>query len=317
MLTARSVTLAIAALGAACFDCTFAEPARARSVKACSTISKQELASCKAATASDKAIALAKCANMSDPTAIKACKGQASSDAADEAGNCKDERDLRATVCGRLGEAPYTPDFSPQHFTTSTTIDNPLFPLVPGTTFIYEGQTADGFEHDEFSVTHDTKVIDGVTCVEVHDTAKLDGVLSEDTRDWFAQDDAGNVWYCGENTATVLDGLPQSLEGSWTGGVDGAQPGIIMEASPMIGDFYRQEFLVGEAEDMAEVKSLTDSAMVPFGTFANDCLRTEETSTLSPGDVENKYYVTNVGNVLTVDVATGERSELIAITTGN
>jgi hypothetical protein len=57
--------------------------------------------------------------------------------------------------------------------------------------------------------------------------------------------------------------------------------------------------------------------MVPFGTFANDCLKTEETSTLSPGDVENKYYVANVGNVLTVDVATGERSELIAITTGN
>jgi len=317
MFASRSITLALAALASAFFDCTFAEPVRAKSVKACSTISKQELASCKATTASDKALALAKCANMSDPAAIKTCKDQASSDAADEASNCKDERHLRTTVCDRLGEAPYTPAFVPASFTHSTTIDNPLFPLVPGTTFVYEGQTADGFEHDEFAVTHDTKLIDGITCVEVHDTAKLDGVLSEDTRDWFAQDDTGNVWYCGENTATVLDGLPQSLDGSWTAGVDGAQPGIIMEASPAVGDFYRQEFLVGEAEDMAEVQSLTDSAMVPFGTFNDDCLKTEETSTLAPGDVEHKYYVANVGNVLTVDVATGERSELIAITTGN
>jgi hypothetical protein len=317
MLTARSITIAVAALASTCFDCAVAEPVRAKTIKACSTISKQELASCKATTASDKALALAKCANMSDPAAAKACKDQASSDAADAASECKDERDLRATVCDRLGEAPYTPDFTPAHFTHSTAIDNPLFPLVPGTTFIYEGQTADGFEHDEFAVTHDAKLIDGVTCVEVHDTAKLDGVLSEDTRNWFAQDDAGNVWYCGENTATVADGLPQSLDGSWTAGVDGAQPGIIMEASPAVGDFYRQEFLVGEAEDLAEVKSLTDSATVPYGTFNGNCVKTEESSTLAPGDVENKYYVSGVGNVLTVDVASGERSELIAITTGN
>ncbi len=290
-------------------------PARARNPKACSKISKAELAACKAANQSDKAIALAKCANLADPSGTKDCRSAASADAADEAGNCKDQRDLRKTVCDRLGEAPYAPVIDPANFTS--TIDNPLFPLVPGTTFVYEGQTAAGFEHDEFAVTHNTKVIMGVTCVEVHDTATLDGDLSEDTRDWFAQDTAGNVWYFGENSAVVEDGLPVDLSGSWTGGVNGAQPGIVMEASPAIGDFYRQEFLVGEAEDLAEVKSLTDSAVVPFDTFNGNCLKTEESSTLSPGDVENKYYVSGVGNVLTVDLATGERSELISITTGN
>ena len=71
---------------------------------------------------------------------------------------------------------------------------------MPGTTFIYEGQTAGGFEHDEFAVTHNTRVILGVTCVEVHDTVTVDGELTEDTLDWFAQDTAGNVWYFGENT---------------------------------------------------------------------------------------------------------------------
>lgn len=36
-------------------------------------------------------------------------------------------------------------------------------------------------------------------------------------------------------------------------GVDGAQPGIVMEASPKVGDTYRQEYYPGEAEDMATV----------------------------------------------------------------
>jgi len=57
--------------------------------------------------------------------------------------------------------------------------------------------------------------------------------------------------------------------------------------------------------------------MVPYGTFTNNCLKTEESSPLSPGDIENKYYVSGVGNILTVDLATGERSALISITTGN
>src|SRR6185369_9184112 len=117
-------------------------------------------------------------------------------------------------------------------------------PLVPGTTFVYEGQTADGFGHDEFAVTHNTKVILGVTCVEVHDVATLDGDVVEDTLDWFAQDNAGNVWYFGENSKQLEDGLVVGVEGSWTAGIDGAKPGIVMEAAPAVGDVYRQEFSV-------------------------------------------------------------------------
>jgi hypothetical protein len=315
MFTVRRMSLVAAILAAALADWTQATPAMAKAPKACSSISKTELAACKAAIQSDKSIALAKCANLADPSTTKVCKDQASSDAKDEVSNCKDERDLRTAVCARLGEAPYAPTIAPANFVA--TIDNPLFPLSPGTTFVYEGQTADGFEHDEFAVTHNTRVILDVTCIEVHDTATLDGKLAEDTRDWFAQDTDGNVWYFGENSAVIADGLPVDLTGSWTGGVDGAQPGIIMKAHPAIGDFYRQEFLIGEAEDLAEVKSLTDSVTVPFSVFNGNCLKTEETSTLAPGDVENKFYVSGVGNILTVDVATGERSELISITTGH
>jgi hypothetical protein len=184
-------------------------------------------------------------------------------------------------------------------------------------TFVYEGTVTEnpgGFEHVEFIVTHTTRVILGITCVEVHDKRFLNGHLVEDTRDWFAQDDAGTVWYFGENTTLVDDrGLPIDLSGTWTVGVDGAQPGIIMEAHPAIGDFYRQEFLLGEAEDVAEVSSLTETVTVPFppGTF-NNCLKTTESAPIAPGDVSPKFYFAGVGNLLTVE-PNGDRSELVRI----
>src|SRR5436190_24342759 len=67
-------------------------------------------------------------------------------------------------------------------------IDNAYFPLVPGTRLIYEGTSGDTKLRDEFTVTHETKQIVGVTCVVVHDVVYEDGELAEDTLDWFAQD---------------------------------------------------------------------------------------------------------------------------------
>lgn len=288
-------------------------PSRAEAPDACRSATESALRACKAEAQSDRWIADGKCSNLADPLGEKACERQAAADAKDALATCREQRGLRDAVCRRLGEAPYVPVIDPARFTHSTVIDNPYFPLRPGTTFVYEGATEEGFEHVEFSVTHVTRVILGVTCVEVHDVRFLDGAVREDTRDWFAQDDAGNVWYFGENTAIVDRGLPVDLAGTWTAGVDGAQPGLIMEARPAIGDFYRQEFLLGEAEDLAEVKSLTDSVTVPYGSFTN-CLRNEESAPLAPGDVSQKFYAAGVGNLLTVE-PNGDRSALVRIIT--
>src|SRR5207249_2353307 len=127
----------------------------------------------------------------------------------------------------------------------------------------------DGVETNVVFATHNTKVILGVTCIEVHDTVTLNGELTEDTLDWFAQDKQTNVWYFGENTKQLEGGLVVGLEGAFTSGVDGAKPGIVMEGNPKVGDFYRQEFSLGEAEDQAEVVSLNESVTVPKGTFNN------------------------------------------------
>jgi hypothetical protein len=179
---------------------------------------------------------------------------------------------------------------------------------------VYEGATAQGFEHDEFVVTRNTRILDGVKCVEVHDTVTDDGVLTEDTLDWFAQDKAGNVWYFGEDARQYDGGFLVGIDGSWRAGVDDASPGIVMEAKPKVGDVYRQEYAISEAEDSAEVIALGQSTSVARKTY-NNALVTHEFSGLEPSANERKFYVPNVGNVLTIDDETGERSELVSITT--
>ena len=89
-----------------------------------------------------------------------------------------------------------------------------------------------------------------------------------------------------------------------------------MKAHPAVGDFYRQEFAARNAEDLAEVISSDRIRHGPFraGPFTN-CLETAETSPLEPDALEHKFYAAGVGNVRTVDLVTGETSDLVQIIT--
>jgi hypothetical protein len=184
----------------------------------------------------------------------------------------------------------YDPAIEPSSFTS--TIDNPFLPLVPGTTFVYEG----GNERIVVEVTPETRVVMGVTTVVVRDQAFANGALIEDTFDWFAQDLAGNVWYFGEATTAIANGVPGSTRGSWEAGVDGARPGIVMLAAPAIGDVYRQEYFAGEAEDQARIVAVDEAVAVPFGAF-DGVLMTEDFTPLEPGHAEHKLYARGVGLV--------------------
>jgi hypothetical protein len=197
----------------------------------------------------------------------------------------------------------YAPHINPSEFTT--TIDNEYLPLRPGTTFVYEG----GQEHDEMSVTHQTRKVMGVECVVVDDRAWEDGKLIEKTYDWFAQDKEGSVWYFGEDTKEYENGKVVSTKGSWEAGVDGAKPGIIMQAHPKVGQSYHQEYYKGEAEDQAKVQSLNASVRVPYGSF-DHVLVTREWTRLEPSYDEHKYYARGVGQV------SGGGSDLVDVKAG-
>ena len=217
-----------------------------------------------------------------------------------------------ALSCGGSGaDTSYDPVIDPAAFVAEIT--NPYFPLVPGTVFAYTVQSDAAPQDVTVTVTADTKVIMGVTCVVVHDVATEGGVTVEDTWDWYAQDVDGNVWYFGEDT-TTYEGGQTSKEGSWEAGVDGAKPGIAVKGNPQVGDAYRQEYLHGVAEDRGEVLSLTEPVTVAYGSFQN-CLKTKDWSDLEPGTVENKVFCPGVGQVLAVAVeGPNEREELVSIT---
>ena len=192
-----------------------------------------------------------------------------------------------------------SPRFDPNNFVR--TVDNPLFPLPPGTRFVFEGVEDGESEVNVTIVTHDRKSILGVSATVVLDRVFVHGELKEKTFDWYAQDKQGNVWYLGENTKEYEDGKVVSTEGSWQAGRDGAKPGIIMLAHPQVGDSYRQEFLVGVAEDQARVVARGIEQRVPYGSFDN-CVRTVEFTDLEPGVKEAKIYCPGVGFVRAHDV---------------
>jgi hypothetical protein len=229
---------------------------------------------------------------------------------------------LFCTAALSFGATVPTPTLDPANFTNP--VANPFFPLVPGTTWFYESETEEGLERTETTVTSDTKLIQSVTATVVHDVAFLDTngmtLLIEDTLDWFAADNFGNVWYLGESTVAYSydengNLIGSSTEGSWEAGVDGAQAGLIMLADPRKGRAYQQELAEGVAEDMAKVSGVNARVSVPYGDFSN-VLVTKEWSTLSPGDVEVKYYAAGVGLVL-VEELKGKgtvRQELVNVT---
>jgi hypothetical protein len=196
-----------------------------------------------------------------------------------------------------------------------TRVDNPWFPLIPGTKYVYRGVKDGKPARDVVRVTRRTKVIQGVRCTVVDDRLYTGGRLVERTTDWHAQDDNGTVWYFGEQTAE-LDGHGKvtSTEGSWRSGVGGAEAGVFMPAHPKVGQSFRQEFFKGHAEDHFRVLSLTASVAVPQ-TSSKRALLTKEWTPLEPGVVDHKLYVRGVGLVKEQMVKGGdERAVLVEVT---
>jgi hypothetical protein len=211
-----------------------------------------------------------------------------------------------ALVCGLLLLAP-----AAQAHQFTTRIDNPYLPLAPGSRWVYHDVLAG--ERTVVRVTNETRrIANGVTARVVRDTVRKHGRVTEDTSDWYAQDERGNVWYLGEDTKEYAHGKVSSTEGSWEAGVQGARGGIAMPAHPRVGRAYRQEYYAGHAEDHARVLSRDDQVEVPAGHYKR-ALLTKEWTPLEPDVLEYKLYAPGVGVVLESTVSGGaERNELVS-----
>src|SRR3989442_567407 len=212
----------------------------------------------------------------------------------------------------RASSSDYEPVLDPADFVA--VIDNPYFPLPVGRTLVYEGIKNGQTQVDTVTITDQTKVIEGITARAVSDVSTHDGALLEKTVDWYAQDKQGNVWYLGEDTTAFLANGKTDTSGSWQAGVHDAEPGIVMEANPQIPDAYRQEFLVGQAEDTAWVVELGGTVTVPYGKLRNT-LTTLEATRIEPGNYDVKIYAPGIGIVLE-QALTGptEIAQLVSVT---
>ncbi len=277
----------------------------------CGKTTQQLFQACQYDARTETRTGFAICLNISDRADSKACIRTTQQAHWATNAQCKEIREARNEVCDETGSGPYDPVIDPANFVSG--IDNRYTPFPPGAFREYEKRTVEGVERIRVEVLPETREIMGVTVMTLRDTVTLNGVLIEDTKDWLAQDKNGNVWYFGEIVQNFEDGRLANLDGSFEAGKDGAKPGFWSKAAPRVGETYRQEWAPGEAEDVVEVVSLdAKDTHVPFSQNATGpILKTRDTTPLSPGVDEFKYYVPGIGFALEVKPATGERLELV------
>ena len=224
--------------------------------KFCSATAQAAFQACGHQTLDDYWIAFGICINESDSKDRAECFADAKSTRSEDDQLCKDQREARLEACDPLGEGRYDPDFEAADFDKNfANLSNPnrYFPLGIGNQWEFRSAT----QYTKVRVLNETKLIDDVRCIVVRDEVFEDGVIIEGTNDWFAQAKDGNVWYCGEETAsfeTFKGDKPMkpevvSIDGSFKAGRDGDKPGIIFQANPSKGEFYVEESSLGNAED--------------------------------------------------------------------
>jgi len=272
----------------------------------------------------DYLVATAKCTNIGDSAERSKCLDAARGGRREKTDLCREQRAGRRQACRDLGENRYEPGFAPDQFDPpkSPSKPNPYFPLTVGNTWEYRSAT----ERNTLEVLDATKLVDGVQCIVLRDQVFRDGSLAEDTNDWFAHATDGNTWYCGEEVKNfeIFDGddpaTPElvSIDGSFKAGREHDKPGLIFPANPVVGQFYLEEFSLGNAEDVTEILSTTYAygqdaeldQLVPQELVkllcSGDCVVTKNYSLLEPGVSAHKYYARGIGAFLEVDLDSKE-----------
>lgn len=278
----------------------------------------------------------AACVNFADEQERDDCLESADEARSENAEGCFDVEDSRVEICELLGESIYDPDpltddalgFVDPDEIGDAVPANPYFSLQAGHTYVL--RAGEGFEETVVvHVTEESLEVLGVACRLVVDVVVLgeDGDYEpvEVTDDYYAQSAAGDVYYCGELARNFEDGRLTDLDGSFLAGVDLAKSGILIRAAPAADEAHRQEYKLGEAEDviryvgLAEAPGADEGGENPDPAFAcganGGCLKTEEFVPPEPEVGEFKYYLAGTGFVLGValedGVPTGERDELL------
>lgn len=209
---------------------------------------------------------------------------------------------LLTTGAAFAHDPDFTEAFDRDRCTFTTSGTNPYFPLWPGYALHLEGEELDDDDElveiaNTITVLPETERVDGVLTRVIEERETEDGELVEVSRNFFALcRETGDIWYFGEDVDDYEDGVIVGHGGAWRAGTDGAEPGVLIPGTPMIGARHFQEMAPGVALDRGEVVSLDETVMVPAGTFEN-VLYVEEGSALVLDDHSEKWYAHGVGLV--------------------
>lgn len=204
------------------------------------------------------------------------------------------------------------PEFSDTNFSDPLNITNPYYGPPANEIYVYEGGDVGEEPEEEIRLErlNTTREVFGIECIIQNDKVYLDGILIEDTDDWLAQDDYGNLWYFGEEVDNYdEEGNFLDNDGAWEAGKDDALPGYWLPGNPAVGQMYYQEYYEDEAEDQAEVIALDEEVTIGLGTFTN-CLVTKDYTPLESGEYELKYYAPGIGLILEEKFEDEELTEL-------
>ena len=208
-----------------------------------------------------------------------------------------------------LGADEFTTDFRIEDCTWSAWgRENPYMSLRPGRQQVLEGEE-DGTEiRAEVTMLHQLETIHFTTAkgkpltvvARVMEEREFeDGEIVEVSRNWVARCvQTSNIFYFGEEVDNYEDGVLVDHEGAWRAGVDGAQPGLLMPGSFLLGARYYQEQAPDDAEDRGENARMGFAVSVPAGIFT-ECVQIDETNPLSsnPNAVDVKVFCPGVGIV--------------------
>jgi hypothetical protein len=226
--------------------------------------------------------------------AAAACSDSGGSDSADQGS-------MDAAPASDIPTQPTAPDSQRADlveptFSVPTTVDNPLFPISDLHSAVLLGNDEGNPLRIETVLLPEPKVIDvdgqKVETLVSQFVSYLDGRIHEVALDWYAQDDAGNVWYFGEDVFNYDDGVVADTDGTWIAGEDGP-PGMIMPADPQIGQAYRPENIPDLVFEEVTVKSLDLTVDGPRGPVSGAMVGTE--NHLLEGNYEDKTFAPGYG----------------------
>ena len=183
---------------------------------------------------------------------------------------------------------------------------NPYIPMQPGRVL----KLRHGGRTLTVTILPDTQEIDGVTTGVLEEREANNGTLVEVSRNFLATDkNTGDVYYFGEDVDNYKGGRLVNHDSAWRAGSRGARFGLMLPATPSVGQAFYQEIAPKVAMDRVEVVSTGETVKTPAGVFER-CVHLRETTPLER-DVSHKYYAPGIGLIRDDEFELVERPEVL------